>query len=184
MEWLNAASYRAAIDAVALRPGERLLELGFGTGAFLELVCKTVPGVSIAGVDPSATMVQVAQRRLRKLPGVDLSQIRIGFERPLTWPERSFEAVVAIHGFQFWEKPEASLAEICRVLKPGGRLALVLRAHLRPPQWLPNPMSRSGNEAGANLLMEQAGFHATEVAPSGSSRILVGSLPDNRTERL
>lgn len=101
MEWMNTRSYRATLRVLELRPGERLLELGYGTGKFLEMLKRSVPDASIAGVDPSQTMHRTASDRLAVLPGVDLREIRNGFEWPLALPDSSFEVVVAIHSFQF-----------------------------------------------------------------------------------
>ena len=177
MEWLNSPSYRAAFDACDLQPSQRLLEIGFGTGAFLELVVKHSPDTSVAGVDPSETMYQVALRRLKKLPDIDLAQIRTGLDHPLPWPNNAFNVVIAIHSFQFWENPEKSISEICRVLAPGGRLVFVLRSHPHPPNWLPNPISRSPEEVNELIgLLEQFGLKTIELDPSGSSRIIVAMV--------
>lgn len=179
MEWMNTRSYSATLRVLELGPGERLLELGYGTGKFLEMLKRSVPDASVAGVAPSQTMQRTASDRLAVLPGVDLREIRIGFERPLAWPDSSFEVVVAIHSFQFWTDPLESIREIRRVLKPGGRLVLVLRAHPNPPHWLPNAISRSPNEATEVMgLLRQNGFSATESNPSGSSKIVIGNATD------
>jgi len=102
MKWLNFPSYRTALSAANLQLGSRLLEIGFGTGAFLELVAKRYPETSMAGIDPSETMCRVATRRLGRFPGIETSEIRLGIDHPLPWPDKVFNTVVAIYCFQFW----------------------------------------------------------------------------------
>jgi ubiquinone/menaquinone biosynthesis C-methylase UbiE len=173
MEMMNARSYRVALNAVDLKPGERILELGFGTGRFLELVASRNPNVAIAGVDPSTTMCGVARRRLAKFRNVDTNEVQVGLEQPLNWPDHYFNVIVAIHSFQFWAEPERSIQEVRRALAINGRFVLVLRAHPNPPEWLPNPISRLADEVGeARRVLAQYGFRVDELAPSGTSRVL------------
>lgn len=78
-------------------------------------------------------------------------------------------AAVAIHSFQFWSPPEQGLAEVRRVLRPGGRLILLLRDHDRhAPHWLPNPVSRSGREVELTLTLP-AGEGFYDVARAGDA---------------
>ena len=175
MERINGPAYRRAVADLEPREGERFLEIGFGTGRLVELLLESAGGVQVGGVDPTATMVEVAaQRRGLRSAGarVDLRQ---GSDVPLPWPDASFDGAAALHCFQFWPKPAQSLQELWRVLVPGGRLLLVLRSHgRRAPAWLPNPVSRGPREVdSAAALLCEAGFEETrELAPVGSSRVL------------
>ena len=175
MERLNAPAYRRAVELLAPRAGERVLEVGFGTGRLVEGLLAAAPGVQVAGVDPTPTMVATASRRRAVRDAGDRVDLRLGTDAALPWPAHSFDASAAVHSFQFWPDPARSLAELRRVLAPRGRLLLVLRDHSRrAPAWLPNPISRSGHEAEAALgLLTEAGFaDAAELAPIGGSRVL------------
>lgn len=180
MEAMNEAAYARAVEALAPRPGSRILEIGFGTGRLAELVARAAPDVSVAGVDPTPDMVRRARgRRSARVLG-ERMDFRQGSADDIPWPDRSFDAAVAAHSFQFWPDPEASLRTIARKLRPGGRLALVLRDHARrAPDWLPNPLSRGGDElASAQALLARLGYRdVAEATPAGTSRIVIASAP-------
>jgi len=69
------------------------------------------------------------------------------------------------------------VAEISRVLIPGGRFVLILRDHSKnPPSWLPNPLSRGIDEIqAAHRLLAEAGFVVTVKPPVGSSAVFVAT---------
>jgi ubiquinone/menaquinone biosynthesis C-methylase UbiE len=174
MEWTNTGSYRSAIDILAPAPRERFLEIGFGTGRFAEMLLLSTSATFLAGIDPTSTMLQTAINRLNKSGLSDRIDLRKGTDESLPWADNQFNAIVAIHCFQFWKDPEQSIAEIGRVLHPNGRIVIVFRDHFsNPPDWLPNPISRSGQEIelAASLLKKQ-GYASVEHKAAGSSRII------------
>lgn len=177
MDIANAGAYRAALVQARPAPGGRLIEIGFGTGALVKRVLGESQVALVAGVDPSPLMVSVAQQRNQEAVTIGRADLREGTASELPWPDAYFDTALALHCFQFWANPVADLTEIRRVLRPAGRLILLLRAHGNsPPAWLPNPISRSGDEiAGAIALFRQSGF--TEVTlrgKAGSSAIVTG----------
>lgn len=174
MEWLNTNAYRKAIHTLEPARDERILEIGFGTGRFAEMLLEMSPAIFVAGVDPTLTMVQTAKDRLAKHGFADRVDLRQGMDEVLPWDDNSFHAVVAIHSFQFWKDPEHSIKEINRVLQPNGRFIIVFRDHAaNPPAWLPNPISRSGKEIElTKQLLEENGYACVERMAAGSSRII------------
>jgi SAM-dependent methyltransferase len=174
MEWTNVGAYRKAIETLNPVPNERFLEIGFGTGLFAEMLLLTSSDNFVAGVDPTSTMVETAINRLADRRLKDRSDLREGTDESLPWNDNQFDAIIAIHCFQFWKDPDHSIAEIGRVLRPEGRIVIVFRDHAsNPPTWLPNPISRSGQEIelAINLLREH-GYIPVEHASAGSSRII------------
>jgi ubiquinone/menaquinone biosynthesis C-methylase UbiE len=165
MQTFNARAYAFALSLLEQAPYSAVLEIGFGSGRFLETVLSCDKAVVIFGVDPTPAMFDLARRKPNIKRAGNRADIRIGDAAHLPWPAAHFDAVVAIHSFQFWRPPEACVAEAHRVLKPGGRLILVLRDHsAHAPSWLPNPISRSGREVeGALALLAQTGFTGEEV---------------------
>jgi len=115
----TAATIRETLARLALRPGERLLDLGCGTGALLHaLAVRGVPN-RLSGVDLSPAMVALARARLPaavRLLAADAAA--------LPFPAGSFDVVVSSSSFHFWPRPDRVLAELRRVLAAGGRLAI------------------------------------------------------------
>ena len=178
MERLNRPAYGAATHALTPRDGERFLEIGFGTGRLVELLLHVGPNVRVCGVDPTPTMVEVASQRREVMAAGSRVDLREGKDAPLPWPSDFFDGVAALHSFQFWPEPTVSIREIRRVLRPGGRLLLILRDHSRNPRdWLPNPLSRSGQEVElAKELLRASGFEVTLESLAGSSQVILASV--------
>ena len=114
--------------------GGSVLEVGCGRGVGVEIVVKRFGASRVCALDFDAEMVDRAQRRLGRLdgPGVRVEQ---GDAACLRFPDESFEAVFdfgAIHEIANWQ---TALAEVRRVLKPGGRFCFEEIAW-RPLRWL------------------------------------------------
>jgi ubiquinone/menaquinone biosynthesis C-methylase UbiE len=174
MEWTNVGAYRKAIETLNPAPNERFLEIGFGTGLLAEMLLLASSKNFVAGVDPTSTMVKTAINRLSDRGLRDRSDLREGTDESLPWNDNHFDAIIAIHCFQFWKDPDCSIAEIGRVLRPEGRIIIVFRDHSsNPPPWLPNPLSRSGQEIElATSLLRKHGYIPVEHLSAGSSRII------------
>jgi len=165
MERLNAPIYALALDHLDLRAGNALLEIGFGTGRFLELALRRVQPLRLVGLDPSELMCEFAHRRLRRYQSDNEIELLRGDDRDVPGAGR-FDHVVAIHSFQFWRDPGASLRGIHHTLAPGGSVLLALRKHgAEPPAWLPNPISRAGDEvAEIDRTVQAIGFSSLSIA--------------------
>lgn len=165
---MYATADDAALAALQLAPGNALLDIGFGTGAFLENAACQMKYGSIAGVDPEPAMVRMAQSRLKPFESSFNIHLICGDDRELPWPDDSFDHIAAIHSFQFWEEPASSLAKLKALLHSDGILCLALRKYgARPPEWLPNPLSRQSDETAQTLIyLEQAGFRNVECFSS------------------
>jgi ubiquinone/menaquinone biosynthesis C-methylase UbiE len=185
MEWINSPAYRRAAELIRPRPGDRVLELGFGTGALLAMLVPRMTVGLLAGSDPSELMVRQTRARLARFASAVQIDVRQGTDRDLRWPDGHFTHVAALHSFQFWSDPEATLKRIRALLRTGGRLLLILRSHPRgAPDWLPNPISRSIDEiGGATEALRRAGFeHIERLSNVGSSAVLDVS-PDGLESR-
>jgi ubiquinone/menaquinone biosynthesis C-methylase UbiE len=174
MEWTNADAYQKALQALAPSDNERFLEIGFGTGRFAEMLLSNTASTFAAGIDSTETMVKTASNRLIKKGLGDRIDLRQGTDNSLPWDDCQFDAIVAIHSFQFWQDPDRSMLEIDRVIRPHGRIIIVFRDHSKhAPDWLPNPLSRSGREIElAVSLLEKHRYICTEHPSVGSSRII------------
>src|SRR5688572_20882833 len=110
------------LQSLALRDGERVLEVGCGTGGTLSRVVHTYK-VHAVGIDLMAEMVEVASKRLKSSsPEKSVSVIQ-GDAAALPFLPRSFDAVYceSVLGFHGASQVRRMLHEICRILRPGGR---------------------------------------------------------------
>lgn len=112
----SAPAQQALLVAASVGGGTRLLDVGCGSGELLELAA--AEGAVVAGVDPAQGMVEAACRRV---PSAD---VRPGVAENLPFPDGSLDVVTAVNVLQFTEDPDLALAEVVRVLAPGGRVGL------------------------------------------------------------
>jgi len=117
---------RIAADKVAVQAGEAVLEIGCGHGRTLARLGAT-PDTFLAGIDPSDVMVRLARRRLRRWIAAGRADVALASSDKIPFADARFDASLAVHVIYFWRDPLADLAEIRRVLRPGGRLLLVYR---------------------------------------------------------
>jgi len=175
MDRRNARAHDFALRRLEVQNADCILEIGFGTGRLLRKIAKAAPSVRVGGIDPSELMLQKAQRRTRKFRKQGRAELKLGNASALPWPDGFFDKAAALHCFHFWGDPAHDIAEVRRVLKPGGLLLLILRAHKKKgPRWLPNPISRSGQEIIATFqLLSNSGFSGVRIeGKAGSSPVL------------
>jgi ubiquinone/menaquinone biosynthesis C-methylase UbiE len=125
---------RVANEVAAAHPSGKVLEIGSGPGQLAVQLARQATGITLTGVDISEAMVERAARRAA---GASLSE-RVWFEvgdvAALPLPDGEFDGVVSTLSLHHWSDPASGLAEICRVLKPGGEARIYDLAHwLWPP---------------------------------------------------
>lgn len=113
----NPRSNRAVIAMLDLGHDDRLLDIGCGPGAALDLA--SASGARVCGVDPSPSMVSRAASRV---PAAD---VREGSAESIPFPDSIFTVAINIASFHHWADRDAGLREVLRVLTPGGRLHIV-----------------------------------------------------------
>lgn len=103
------------------RPGE-VLEVGVGTGLALP---RYDPRQEVVGVDYSTEMLEKARARVRRDGLRHVKALRRMDARRLDFADASFDTVAAMHVLSVVPEPERVMAEIARVLRPGGRAVIV-----------------------------------------------------------
>jgi phosphatidylethanolamine/phosphatidyl-N-methylethanolamine N-methyltransferase len=102
------------------RPGERVLEVGVGTGLSLQ---HYPAGVDVVGIDLSPDMLQHARQRIDPDSGSFTLKVMDG--EAIEYPDDSFDKVVAMYVVSVAPNPQKLVAEMKRVCKPGGELFIV-----------------------------------------------------------
>lgn len=117
-----APAGEAGMRVLAPRPGERILDLGCGSGATTEALSRAVsPGGQITGVDISADQIAVARTR----PGNAGANFIVGDAQTHDFGEAAFDALFSRFGCMFFGDPVAAFTNLRRALKPGARGVLV-----------------------------------------------------------
>jgi arsenite methyltransferase len=111
-----------ALAALDLRPRARVLELGFGGGVGLALAIAHEPTLALAGIDPSAEMVERCAKRFGSKVSVALGSVE-----NLPVEAASYDKVYGVNVVYFWPDLDQAWREIQRVLAPGGTLVLGVR---------------------------------------------------------
>ncbi len=117
--------HQRLVDQADLRPGQRVLEIGCGTGNLAVLIKRQHPGTTVVGLDPDPKALARAARKARRA-GLAIELDR-GFADELPYPDASFDRVFSalmLHHLEAADRP-AALHEAGRILAPGGSLHLV-----------------------------------------------------------
>jgi SAM-dependent methyltransferase len=121
-----ADSIEHCVLRLAPKPGERILDLATGTGWTSRAVARR--GATVIGVDIAGDLVAAARERA-KAEGLSIDY-RTGDAEKLPFADGEFDAVISTCGIMFASRPEAAAAEVARVVRRGGRVAITT--------WLPD----------------------------------------------
>jgi ubiquinone/menaquinone biosynthesis C-methylase UbiE len=110
---------RTSIDRLRLRPGQRLLIVGAGTGLDLEFI---PPEIDVTAIDVTPAMLRRLEARAARAGRA--VHVEVMDARTLAFPDASFDGVVMHLILAVMPQPERGLAEAVRVLTPGGRIAV------------------------------------------------------------
>jgi SAM-dependent methyltransferase len=150
---------------MGLRAGATVADLGCGTGDdVLALALRVAPGGRVLGVDASAAMVREARRRAAGSAGVE---IREGDARALDLPDGTLDACRAERVLLHMRDPAVVVAEMARVLAPGGR------AVVADPDWGTLAIDAPDPEAGRAVAEAAAGRFLSPRAGRSCRRLLV-----------
>jgi SAM-dependent methyltransferase len=164
-------SFAVALAALAPTGRDRYLELCFGGGQVLERALETVAGA--AGIDHSPDMLALARERNAAAVRAGRLELVAGDVHELPWQDGEFTCAACINAFFFIDRPEGFLAEVRRVLTPGGRF--VLLTAVRDAAWNGpwSPALRTYEPETLRSMLLAAGFAEATVDESSGQQLAV-----------
>jgi SAM-dependent methyltransferase len=130
----SAARYDPALlDAAAIGPADRVLDVGCGTGSVSRAAARRA--ASVLGVDLSTPMVERARQRAADA-GLGNVAFAVADAQVHPFPTAGFEVVLSRTGASFFGDPPAAFANLARATAPGGRLALLTWQALPRNEWI------------------------------------------------
>lgn len=120
------------LDTADLREGERVLDVACGTGVIARLAAERIgPSGTVTAIDVSPDMIHVARSiSPAASPAIEW---HVGDASSLPFDDGAFDAVLCQLGLMFMADRAAAVAEMCRVLAPGGRVVVSTPGSIQPP---------------------------------------------------
>ena len=179
------AQNRRVIEALGVAHCDHVLDIGCGPGRGLAMLASLAPEGRVVGADPSALMTELAVKRNSALVRARRVEIVMANAASLPFADAAFDKALCVHVLYFWDDIDCAFAEIARVLKPGGKLALFFRTNADAKAVKAFPAEvyrfRSLNEViesleRAGLTVEQGDELATMPLLLAAKKITIGVL--------
>ncbi|HEV8649933.1 MAG TPA: methyltransferase domain-containing protein [Actinomycetes bacterium] len=113
-------------DLLGAAPGERIVDLGCGTGSTLEMIAGRLPeaDLELLGLDVSAAALRAAERTLGRLPSGPRLLVQADLASRVPLASASVDRALCHNVLECLRDPDALVAEACRIVRPGGRFVL------------------------------------------------------------
>jgi ubiquinone/menaquinone biosynthesis C-methylase UbiE len=156
------------IQQLTIHSGDHILDVGCGPGALIHALAEHTPDGLVAGIDTSPLMLEQAIRRNAQPIQRGRVQLHRASALALPFADTTFDISVSANSVQLWPDQLAGVREMCRVLKSGGQIALILQ-----PVWVKT--NEEAKVLGDTLqkLLSGAGFSSVscvfkQMKPIGS----------------
>jgi ubiquinone/menaquinone biosynthesis C-methylase UbiE len=146
-----------AVSLLDVRPDDRVLEIGFGPGVAILTLSRLATQGYVCGIDHSEVMLRQATRRNADGIRRGVVDLRLASVDALPAFDAPFDKILAVNAMLFWSEPDARLAKLRHLLRPGGLIAV---AHQPRGPGASDEMSAAKGREMAEVLA-RAGF--TEV---------------------
>jgi SAM-dependent methyltransferase len=148
-----------AVSLLDVQPDDRVLEIGFGPGLAIRQLSRIAQQGYVCGIDHSELMLRQARRRNADGIARGVVDLRLGSVDALPAFDVAFDKVLAVNAIMFWAETDARLAELRRLLRPGGVIAVAHQP--RGPGASDETSAAAGREIAAALV--RAGFSDVRV---------------------
>jgi ubiquinone/menaquinone biosynthesis C-methylase UbiE len=118
------ATIQATLNRLDIHSGDRILDLGCGTGTLIQNLLTVALETKIVGLDPSVEILNIA---MQKLPAAIV--LKIGSATNILFSSNSFDVLISTSAFHYFRNPDLAVQEMQRVLKPGGCLIITDWCH-------------------------------------------------------
>jgi SAM-dependent methyltransferase len=184
IEQVGALPGELAMDRLGVAPGQRVVDLGCGSGrTTLELAARVGPSGNVVGVDISAEMLALGRERAAGLGNVEFVHADV---QVYDLGEARFDAAYSRFGVMFFADPVAAFANVRRALRPGGVLSFVCWQGVFDNEWMLVPGAAVAGVTGSlppmpgpdepgpfaladpgrvHAVLGAAGFGSVEVVP-------------------
>lgn len=126
MQEEHAAITAGMLAGMEIRPSEKILDLGCGSGWLSGILADKVPHGQVVGVDVSNEMVGRARKHLANRLNV---LFVVGSAEEIPWDDDFFTQVISVESAYYWPRPEKAFREIHRVAAPGGEVRLLINLY-------------------------------------------------------
>jgi SAM-dependent methyltransferase len=191
IEQVGALPGELAMDRLGVAPGQRVVDLGCGSGrTTLELAARVGPSGDVVGVDISAEMLARGRERVGHLGNVEFVHADVQVQ---DLGEARFDAAYSRFGVMFFADPVAAFANVRKALRPGGVLSFVSWQGVFDNEWMlvpgaavagvtgslppmpgpdePGPFSLA-DPGRVHAVLEAAGFGSVEVVPHADQVVI------------
>ena len=155
----NDERNRWAISLLHLKPGDRVLEIGFGPGTAIREMRNVATSGFIWGLDHSPVMVRQASRRNARGIAAGNVALRVGSVSEIPSSIDQLDKVLSINSYQFWHNPAAAINALYSRLRTGGVIAIVHQPRK------PGSVDADADAAGESIAerLRRAGFTGVRI---------------------
>ena len=158
MSFNNQERSQWTLEKLNVNPGDRLLEIGYGSGATLQKVAQKLTTGLIAGIDHSQVMFEQASARNAGAIKAGKIKLQCGTVWDLEYRDNYFDIAFGSNVHFFWENPVVEFGQLRKLVKPGGRVVMVFQ-----PRLAKSEEEVHGIAVQTRNIYQKAGFGNIEI---------------------